>query len=263
MFKIKNILIILFVFGLFMGGQASFYALASSNQENEPVNTRINTEEQTETRSRNRRDMVEERREREERRREEAERRREAIEEQKKRRAEDNRRKEETRNEIRRIREGAKESIQNKKDELRNSLRDIGAERMERVLRIASSINENNIRHAERHLRVINRMESILSALPARIDAVAARGIDVAPIRLKLQEANKMVSDTKALITHQASVIYNIQPVSNEHISITIKKVRDQFHADIKNIREKLQESREIIRDIIRSLNNIDEEQSS
>lgn len=259
----KNILIILFVFSFFIGGHISFYALASSNQEIEAVNTRINEEGQGETRRGNRRDMAEERREREEKRREEAKRRREAIEEQKNRRAEDNRRKEETRNEIRRIREDSKESIQNKKDELRNSLRDIGAERKERILRIANSINENNVRHAERHLRVINRIESILSALPERIDAVAARGIDVAPIRLKLQEANKMVSNTKTLITRQARVVYNIQPVSDEHISITIKKVRDQFHADIKNIREKLQESREIIRDVIRSLNNIEEEQSS
>jgi len=135
--------------------------------------------------------------------------------------------------------------------QLQNMLRE---KREQRVIQISQKINELNAGATNRHLRTVERIESILQRVSERVSRAAQRGANITEVNTRMREAERLIREARQLIATQSKVVYKVSITNEETAAEAAKSVRENFRTNIKNVENAIQQARRSVTEVIKAL---------
>ena len=122
--------------------------------------------------------------------------------------------------------------------ELKTKLGKIKDEKKQVIVEgVYTKLNEINTRATNQFAEKIDQMEKVLANIKSRADKVAAKGTDITAVRVKITEAETLITSTKTAIATQVAKNYAINVTTEATLKTAVKSTRDLLQADLAKLK--------------------------
>lgn len=162
------------------------------------------------------------------------------------------------RQDIKTRREAARTKIEADRKKLQTKLATIKDERKKAVVeRLDQRFVEINDKMTDQFNDTADRLEDLSSKLQGRIKDAATAGKDVTTAQTALDKVPPKITELRSMITAQAGKTYPMSITTEGKLGSVASSTRESLHKDLQTIRQKIEEVRLLVRDVIFALGNL------
>lgn len=145
--------------------------------------------------------------------------------------------------------------------EFRQRLQEIKDEKKRKgVETIDENIAKNNEKWTNHLTDVLNRLSAILEKIKIKTDEAENQGKDVTEVRDAIIKAQESIADAQLAVEAQREEAYTIIIGSEENLGQSVSTTVKSFKTNIKSVFEKVKAARQAVRDVLKSLKIVLEE---
>ncbi|MBI2515256.1 hypothetical protein HYV91_03735 [Candidatus Wolfebacteria bacterium] len=142
-----------------------------------------------------------------------------------------------------------RQKVEVKRQELKDRLVKIKDEKKKQaVLRIDQGLDALNEKQLNHFSQVLEKLETVLTNISSRADKAEANGINVAPVRLALEQARNQISLSRSAIEAQSGKTYAMAVTTEENLKTDVKRARQALHDDLNKVKVAVKTAHEAVR---------------
>lgn len=152
----------------------------------------------------------------------------------------------------------AEQLLREKRTELQEKLQVVRDERKRQAVeRLNQQINNLNERLTKHFAEVLDKLAKILDNIVSRADKAETRGLDVAPVRAAVVNAQNKIEEARAAVAAQAGKVYSFNLPDSENATATsteaalkpaVGEARQALHRDLAALRDIIFAARDAVR---------------
>lgn len=144
------------------------------------------------------------------------------------------------------------EDRQEKRAEFKEKLADIKDERKQEIVeKIDTNLITLNTKWVSKWNEVLTRLSSIIVKIETRTETLKANGKDTTEIEDAIASAKSSIETAQAAVTAQEAKTYTITISDEDSLGQSVKTTINDFHNDIKNTRDTVNDARKAVMKIL------------
>ncbi len=144
----------------------------------------------------------------------------------------------------------ARERVRQERERLRQKLQVIKDERKKQITeRVHTNLNELNARLTNHYLNILDQLDGVLHNISTRIEKADAHGLDVTSARNTVSAAAQAIENARNAVEVQAGATYTFEVVNEARLRPNVGTARQELHADLVAVREKVFAARDALRE--------------